>query len=419
MADLKSRFITLLRWSEKYVKADMVYLASGNFWLSSGRVISILSGVVLTVAFANLLPPETFGTYKYILSIAGFVGAFTLGGLGAAVTRAVAQGKEHVVPRVARTAFLWSLPASIAALGGSLYYFIYGNAGLGAGFLLIGLTNSFFNVFSFSKSIPLGKRDFRGMALLGVPMTVIPIALLAATLFLTKNVILILLVYFVTNFASGLFSYVWFLRKYRITKGNDEGAAEAITYGKHLSVMGVALQATGNIDSLLLWHFAGPIPLAVYSFALAPIREIRNFSENIYPLIFPKYITKTVAEMKETVPLRVKQLLVVSMIVGVVYILAAPWLYKIMLPKYVSGIFASQLLAAGLIFQPKGIIDTMLHAQGNARARYIYTLSSSGIKVVLSFALIPLYGLMGAVASTIFTDALSALVLWRIYKHLT
>jgi O-antigen/teichoic acid export membrane protein len=416
---LKSAAYRFLRWSEKYIKADMVYIASGNFWLSSGRIISILSGMVLTVAFANLLSPETFGTYKYILSVASFVGAFSLGGLGAAVTRAVAQGKAHVVPRVARIAFLWSLPASFIAFCGSLYYFINGNVILGAGFLLIALTNPFFNVFVFSKSIPLGKKDFKGMTLVSIPMTVIPVAILAVTLFLTKEVTIILLVYFLSNFVSGLFSYEWFLRKYHISKGNDEGVAEVVTYGKHLSVMGVALQATGNIDQLLLWHFAGPVPVAIYSFALAPIREIRNFSENIFPLIFPKYVNKTIAEMKETVPLRIVQLFIVSLVIGIIYILVAPWLYTIILPRYVSAIFASQLLAAALIFQPKGIVDTMLHAQGNAPARYVYTLTSSGIKLVLSFILIPLYGLMGAVIGVVLTDAFSAFVLWRIYKKLT
>src|SRR3989344_374858 len=415
---LKKRLVHILRWSERYTKTDMVYFASGNFWLMANRVIGVGSGIILTIAFANLLSPETFGTYKYILAIASIIGAFSLGGLGGAVTRAVAQGKAHVVPHASRIVFLWSLPASFVALCGSVYYFLMHNISLSSGLLLVALTNSFFNVFVFSKNIPLGKKDFRGMALIGIPMTIIPVTLLVATLFITKNIIIILSVYFLSNFVTGLFSYKWFLRKYKITKG-DEGVAEAITYGKHLSVMSVVSQVAGNLDQLLLWHFVGPVQLAMYSFALAPIREIRNFFENIYPLIFPKYATKTVAEMKKTVPLRVAQLFIVSLVIGIIYILVAPWLYKIILPQYVSAIFASQLLAIALIFQPKGIVDTMLYAQGNTRLRYVSVFTTQGIKVVLSVILIPTYGLMGAVVSVILTDALSALVLWWVYKNLT
>src|SRR3989344_6653654 len=105
---IRQKVYRLLRWSEKYTKADMVYLVHGNFWLITGRAIAVGSGVLLTVAFANLLSPTDFGTYKYILAIAGFIGAFSLGGLSGAVTRAVARGKEHVVPAVAHTAFIWS-----------------------------------------------------------------------------------------------------------------------------------------------------------------------------------------------------------------------------------------------------------------------------------------------------------------------
>lgn len=417
MQSLREKIHRLLRWSEKYTKADMVYFASGNFWLSFGRVVSIASGIFLTIAFANLLSPEKFGTYKYVLAIAGFIGALSLSGLGGAVTRAVAQGKEHVVPRVTRVAILWSLPASFLALAGSLYYFWNGNITLGTGLLFIAITNPFFNVFVFAKSIPIGKKDFRRMALVGMPATIVPIAILTGTLFATQNVVIILAVYFVSNFCSGLFSYLWFLKKYRIV-GKRDDVEETVTYGKHLSLMGAAGQMIANIDQLLLWHFAGPAAVAIYSFALAPVREIRNFSENIYPLVFPKFATKTIAEMKQTVPLRVLQLLGVSIAMGLVYIVTAPLIYKFVLPQYVSAVFASQLLAISLLFHPKGIVETMLLAQGNTRLRYVWVSITQGTKVVLSVILIPLYGMMGAVISVVATDAISAIAAQWVYKKL-
>ena len=124
--------------------------------------------------------------------------------------------------------------------------------------------------------------------MIGMLTTILPIALLITTLFITTNIIIILFVYFLSNFVSGLFSYKWFMKKYVTPKG-DIGIKETITYGKHLSVMGATSQMVSNLDQLLLWHFSGPVSLAMYSFALAPVREIRNFAENIHPLIFPKF----------------------------------------------------------------------------------------------------------------------------------
>ena len=70
---IKEKIYNLLRWSEKYTKTDMVYLAHGGFWLSFGQIISSLSSFLLAIAFANLLPKETYGNYKYILSIASIL----------------------------------------------------------------------------------------------------------------------------------------------------------------------------------------------------------------------------------------------------------------------------------------------------------------------------------------------------------
>ena len=62
----KNSVYTFLRKTEKYTKTDMVYLASGGFWLSIKTALSILIALSLSIAFANLLPKETFGEYKYI-----------------------------------------------------------------------------------------------------------------------------------------------------------------------------------------------------------------------------------------------------------------------------------------------------------------------------------------------------------------
>jgi len=58
----------ILRYSERYTQTDMVYFASGGFWLLLGQFISTISAFLLLIAFANFLPKEVFGTYQYILA---------------------------------------------------------------------------------------------------------------------------------------------------------------------------------------------------------------------------------------------------------------------------------------------------------------------------------------------------------------
>ena len=65
---IKEKIYKLLRKSEKWTHTDMIYLAKGGFWLTLGQIISSVSSFALAVAFANFLPKEVYGNYKYIIS---------------------------------------------------------------------------------------------------------------------------------------------------------------------------------------------------------------------------------------------------------------------------------------------------------------------------------------------------------------
>jgi O-antigen/teichoic acid export membrane protein len=413
---MKQHIVTALRWSEKYTRTDMVYLAHGNFWLVANRFLAALGGVAFTYLFANLLTPEEFGRYKYIISLAGFFGALSLSGIGGGITLAVTQGKQNIVPKLVRIAGYYSLPASIGALLGSIYYFTRANTELGSGLLLIALTNSFAS-FGFYKNILLGKKDFKLASLLNIPRTYIPLAILITTLLLTKNVLLLLVVYFLSNFILSYLVYRNTISRYQIVD-NPEGSEFYTSYGKHMSIIGGVSQLIGSLDQIILWHFAGPLQLATYAFALAPIREIRNFSDNIFPVILPKYAEKTVAEMKRSARLRITQLTLASAVVAFAYIAAAPFLFKIFFPQYLNAVFMSQLLAATLVLQGRNIVETMLYAQGDTQVRYKTTLIPQFLKLILWLILIPAYGLLGAIISLVITDIVSTIALWWGYKRL-
>ena len=97
---IKTKIYKLLRWSEKYTKTDMVYLAKGASWLTSGQIISSFAIVLLAIAFANLIPRETYGTYKYVISVVGALSIFTLPGINTAVVQAVARHNDKCLIRL-------------------------------------------------------------------------------------------------------------------------------------------------------------------------------------------------------------------------------------------------------------------------------------------------------------------------------
>src|SRR3989344_3759114 len=122
VARLKHNFLAFLRWSESYTKTDMLYMAHGGFWLTLAKGIAMFSSLILATAMANLIPPEVFGTYKFVLSGAGIIGAFALTGMGTAIIQAVARGHEGALRAGVRAYLSWSVGMVAISVALALYY---------------------------------------------------------------------------------------------------------------------------------------------------------------------------------------------------------------------------------------------------------------------------------------------------------
>lgn len=415
ISKLKNDLARLLRKTEKYTKTDMVAFFVANFWINIGRVISIATGMLLTVAFANLLTPEQFGTYKYVLAIAGTIVAFSLNNISGALMRALAQGKKHVIPGVVNAAMLWSIPASILTLAVSAYYFYQGNEQLGFALVFVATANTLGSGYGLSKSILLAIGDFKNNTLISVPRTLFPVACVMLALILTGDVVWVLFAYFASNTLAAFAQYRWSLWYLKVV-GSTKDVAETITYGKHLSILGFLVLISGQIDQLLLWHFTGPTALAVYALALAPVKELRNLLDNVLSIAFPKIAVRTEEEVRKMMPLRVRQLFIISVIAVVFYVALSPFLFTYLFPKYISAILVTQVLSLLILFQWRGLIDTYIITHGAVKKRYVAILSSQAVEFVLFCTLIPLFGLWGAVWATVLSEGGAALALYLVYR---
>ena len=158
MTKIKLKLVKYLRWSEKYFKTDMVYLTKGSFWVSIGHIASTLSGLALSLAFANLLPSATYGTYKYILSIAGILTIPTLSGLDGAVSQAIMKGYDGSFWEAYKTKMRWGILAGIGSLFVAIYYFLAGDQTLFISFLIAAFFLPIMDIFNLYGAILYGKK---------------------------------------------------------------------------------------------------------------------------------------------------------------------------------------------------------------------------------------------------------------------
>src|SRR3990167_1429927 len=98
-----------LRKSESFFKTDMIYLAKSGSWLSLSQGIAMLAGFLISIAFANLFPKESFGTYKFVLSMVAILGVFSFTGLNTSIIQSTARGFGGSLRQGFRISFKWSI----------------------------------------------------------------------------------------------------------------------------------------------------------------------------------------------------------------------------------------------------------------------------------------------------------------------
>ncbi len=211
--NFRNKAYGLLRLSERYFKTDMMYLVKGGLWLTFGQIVSSFSIFLLAIAFANLLPKEAYGTYKYALSLAGILTALTLTGMNTAVTQAVARGFEGTLKKSFWIQLRWSVLMIFAAAGGSVYYFLRGNEVLGFALIIIGILSPILNSANTYTAYLGGKKDFKNLSRYSAISSIIWTATVFFTLILPDFITLFLSV------SNSVFIFLFFIIGNRTMSG--------------------------------------------------------------------------------------------------------------------------------------------------------------------------------------------------------
>lgn len=408
MQYLRTKGLQLLRRSETFFKIDMMYLAKGGSWMSFGQGINMVLGFLVSIAFANLFPKESFGTYKFILSAVGIIGIFSFIDMGTAINQAVARGFGNSLKQGFRTNLKWSFGIFIAGSVLSLYYYMNGNAILSFAFLLAGILTPVTASASLYGAYLLGKKDFRRSTLYGIIRNVVPAVALILTIFLTQSLTIIIGVYFLSASLVSLLLYYATNRVY--TGENEKEDPEILSYAGHLGVMGVIGQVAGNLDKILVFHYLGAAPLAIYAFAIAPVEQLQSGKKILNALILTRLSERPFKELQKSAPRKIWMLALYACILIGIYVPLIPYFYTFFYPQYLDSIFYSQVYSLTLFGIVGSVLDSHLVAHKKKKELYISRTITPFIKIALCFLLIPTLGLMGLVLTQIFVRITSGLL---------
>lgn len=411
--NFKQKIYQFLKWSEKYTGTDMVYVVKGSFWWIFGKICVSLISLAITMAFARWLPKETYGVYGYFFSVIAILSIFALPGMDTALIRTVAQGYERMIFLCAKTKFKWALIGSGICFFISLWYFLYQNFILGISFLIAAIFLPFINALDLFLSFWQGKKRFDIQSKDLIILNLSSALILIPVIFLTDNLILIILAYFASyTFFKAIFFKIT-LKKVK----NQATEKETLSYGKHLTLMQIASVFGDNIDKIIIWQFLGPIAVAIYSFAQIPILKIGELIP-ISSLALPKLSEKNIKEIKKNLLKKFSKLFLVSIPLALFFILAAPYLYKILFPAYLESIPYFQVLALTLIFSPFTLLTASLTTEMKKKELYIIQFAAHFLQIILFLALIPFYGIWGTIFAILTAQFFGNLLILYFFKKI-
>jgi O-antigen/teichoic acid export membrane protein len=396
----RERMTALVRFGERSLKTDLQYVVRGGFWLTSGHAFASVSAFILSIIFANFVDPATYGTYKYALSLAALLSIPTLGSITTALQRAIAKGDDGAAYAALKARLWGGVAAAALSLLASLWYFGHGNATLGMVLVIIALGMPLMESYGSYDAIFQGKHRYRASTFSFIFSSLTAtLALIAAIFVSSGNVHVLLAAYFIA-WAAGRF-VSWQVASRLLTKDTERNPGEVTTYGFRLTAIGVVGAIAAQVDGVLLFHYLGPVELAIFSFATALPNQLRGVVSNIARLALSRFSSRSAEEIKTSIHTKAFYLFLASLPIVAAYILAAPFIFQLLFPAYLSSVLPSQVFALSIVAVPAFLYVTALQSQRAEKLFAINDIAGSFLQIALSMALIPLFGLWGAIIARI------------------
>lgn len=398
---VKNSIHKFLRKSQKFTGTDNVYLATQGSYLTVGNIISAIASFLLAMAFARLLPKETYGEYRYILSIMAMVGIFALPGMGDALLQAVAKKFEGCLKKAIKEKFKWAILGSLTCLTIAGYFFFKSNFDLVISFTIAALFFPFMQSTEIYVSYLGGRKLFGIQVKYTVLTQIIAAVAIIITLFFSKSLVVLILIYFLSHTLLRSLFLLCSLKRFPANKKEDE---KFISFGKHLSFLRIVHTIAAQIDKMLLFHFLGAVQVAIYSFAALPVSEANVFLKNIRLLALPKLAVRDKKEIKKTLLKKVGRATLLIVPLVLLYIIIAPYIYKIFFPQYTESIFFSQLLFLTILAFPASIVALSFQAKMAKKELYQFSIISPLVLIILLIILTPLYGILGVILAKLISQ---------------
>lgn len=399
-----------------YLQLDVGYFIKNYFYLALAQGIVALLGLLLSIAFARLVSKELFGQWNYIISMVGLLAIFSLPGINEAIVQAVARGYDKTLVTGTKEKFKWSILGSLALLGIGIYYFLVGSEVLGKCFIISSFAFPFYKNLDIYISFLTGKQAFNQVAKYRIITETLAILATLMALYFTRNLVIIVSASLAAH--SLIHGYFFRLTSRKIV--NESQDAQAISFGKHLTLLNV-FQMISAIDSIkiLIGVMLSFSELAIYSVARGFQEIILSFMGFTATLSYPKLSEMSQEDAYAAVRKKLPYLIVGTVITCGILIALCPYIIPLFYSeKYIDSVLYAQILLGALIFGiPAAIFNRALFpAQREIRKLYKVRIILPLVRLALVVALTLPYGLLGVVLAQLISNIFALVYSWLLAR---
>lgn len=365
------------------------------------RGLQIVLGLVTTYYLAHGLSISEYGEYQFALNVLGLLSIFSLTEFSNTLMQSVARGYYGSIRKILPYTFSASLLGSVALIFFALWYGIVEvNTPLMICFIAAALCFPFMYALTIWRGYKIGEEKF-------FSYTKVESAGMILTQLSTIMMILVFKGQYIGPFVCFIIVpsliNIWMITRILKRVHQDSPVEEGIIkYGVHSSIFVSASVASTYIDKLLIFFFLSPASLALFAAGDRVAELLRAAVQDVATALAPRFAKTSHYSQKLDRFLKIFSVLfglgllifaftvlpyVITIIYGQQYAPAIPYAQALMFSVAIGNLASLQFRYI------RSKLDTK-----NFRNIMIIT---SICRIIISLFLIPLFGIMGAVTSSI------------------
>lgn len=376
-----------------------IMLKSGGFkslvgdsaWAMFSQGFIVLVNFATVFVLANMFSPNDYGQFKLITTWLGIALGVGYTGYIYTLPRKVSRNEPYNLKLIFKSTFIKSLPTFVGLFIISIYYLFNQNFNLGTGFFFGALLAPILCTSAIVNIYYIGRKDFKMFALAQNFVDTIQLLAIAILAYITSNFVLIISAYFVATILANvaiILKAIYDDKKYKSSekflnkeKLEDNYDDSELKMQKKLNISAIVLGFTNQIDKLLIFHFIGAAPLAIYSIVTAISDQARTPSKAIASAIFPRMTADKFTKKKLYFAYFLLTLFCLAIYIAL--IILYPFIFSTFFPKYFDYIYLANIASLSIIFAPINLLYLYAQSKGDLETLNSFANINTGLQVVL------------------------------------